>query len=481
MYKPSKQLKEKMKQRANPAYNSSGNMQVSSGGLGWTAITPVTVKGGVVRVIDNATGDIAMTTSGWIEDEKYGWWAQQKATAWSAKFDSTVTRTGRLTLKVSLTNVTGKAILTILPADPASVSVTIPQLSKYTIPVIGSTSYRFNGYVKTNNIVSAAVIQIIEYNAAGTKIVTNSCNSVGSTVDWTLETKTFTTNSATVGIIIILILNTAGNIADAWFDVNSMTLEEVSTITNSGSSPALFYPKVTAVSSTNNIDQSQVVKTNSTSLGKVTAGVPFLSQSITFSKKNFTGISLWVQKQGIPTDNLVITLEGQSSDIPNGTIYATANLNGADIAAGASAEYTLVLPYTVSIAKYAIKIARDGSADNTNYYIVLRDASQSYTAGVGKYYDTSWRSLASLYFKTLYSKNTTNLTVSTATETVSVTAPTTDGWADGTFVNVILEGNNTPLTLAPGVNNVYYSSNGAKTADGNVDASLQAILGGDYA
>jgi len=34
----------------------------------------------------------------------------------------------------------------------------------------------------------------------------------------------------------------------------------------------------------------------------------------------------------------------------------------------------------------------------------------------------------------------------------------------------------TPLTLAPGVNNIYYSSNGADTADGTVDSSLQATM-----
>ena len=57
--------------------------------LGLTASTTpnVTVKGGVVRVIDSAAGDIARTTTGWIEDEKFGWRLRSLLGSVSTEFD----------------------------------------------------------------------------------------------------------------------------------------------------------------------------------------------------------------------------------------------------------------------------------------------------------------------------------------------------------------------------------------------------------
>ena len=56
--------------------------------------------------IDTATGDVVRTTSGWIENEKHGLYAVNSANSTSFEFDSAVTRTGRLTLRASTTDVT---------------------------------------------------------------------------------------------------------------------------------------------------------------------------------------------------------------------------------------------------------------------------------------------------------------------------------------------------------------------------------------
>ena len=129
--------------------------------------------------------------------------------------------------------------------------------------------------------------------------------------------------------------------------------------------------------------------------------------------------------------------------------------------------------------KYWVVI-KTTTLDDANYIRLNAKAANAYAGGVVKYSNngTTWTADAKgFYFKTLYSKNTTNFTVSTDTETISVTAPTPDGWEDGTVIDTANLGV-TPLTLAPGVNNVYYSSNGAATADGEVDPSLQATVGG---
>lgn len=68
--------------------------------------TTLASSGGLLINIDSATGDVAQTASGWIEDEKYGFYAREFATSTSAEFDSTVTRTGRLTLKLSTLDAT---------------------------------------------------------------------------------------------------------------------------------------------------------------------------------------------------------------------------------------------------------------------------------------------------------------------------------------------------------------------------------------
>jgi hypothetical protein len=67
-----------------------GNMIGNGSGLSATInnITPISVKGGVIRNIDQATGDIARTTAGFIEDEKYGVFLQLQYANCSAEFDS---------------------------------------------------------------------------------------------------------------------------------------------------------------------------------------------------------------------------------------------------------------------------------------------------------------------------------------------------------------------------------------------------------
>jgi len=217
-----------------------------------TSITPVSTKGGVVRVIDSATGDVARTTSGWIEDEKYKFYAAQSAANWSAEFDSAETRTGRLTLKLSATDVTGKLITRRVPTGGVA---SFAMVSKYCGAVVPNTSYVFKCYAKTNNVATNAVYAKLDiYDAAGSTTTPQSTNKITGTNDWTLITKTFTTGATDAFIDIQLQNSVAGNISDAWFDVNSMTLEEVSSITNSSSSPAYYYPSVTAVTSTDNID-----------------------------------------------------------------------------------------------------------------------------------------------------------------------------------------------------------------------------------
>ena len=111
--------------------------------------TNVSVKGGVVRVIDSATGDIARTTSGWIEDEKYGWYMNRGNAALSSEFDSGVTRTGKFTVKLSATDISGVGYIDTV-TDRSS---TFVGQKRNLITLKPSTAYILKCFVKTNNVV----------------------------------------------------------------------------------------------------------------------------------------------------------------------------------------------------------------------------------------------------------------------------------------------------------------------------------------
>lgn len=438
--------------------------------------TPLTVKGGVVRVIDSATGDIARTTGGFIENEKYGVYCSALATAISVEFDSDVTRTGRLTVKISTTDTTGKVSAVIGYNSGTASSLAVTTLSKYAISLKGSTTYRVNCYVKTNNVL-ASNFQLHEYAISGTRNAINSSTNFASTANWTLYSKTFTTAASTVWGVIALNTATAGNISDAWFDVNSMTLEEVSSITNSGSTSALFYPKVTAVTSTDNIDQSDIADNSANAFGDGAGGHQKTARQFIPTKKNFTGFELKrTTGAGIYVGDVIVSIFADSGDKPTGAALVSTTIPNATWM-GASTQ-TVLFDYTLTPGTKYWKVMDSSTQNNVNY---TAERAISTSSGRSTWNGTAWSAIGTnaAYIKTLYSKNTTNFTVSTNTQTVSVTAPTTDGWANGTVIDTTTLGI-TVLTIPPGVNTIYYSSNGPATADGTVDPSLQMIMDGQY-
>jgi len=471
-----------MKNAISNAVGLSGSKTGLGSSSNTTFLTPVSVKGGVVRNIDNATGDIARTTSGWIEDEKYGFYTGSITDAVSAEFDSSVTRTGRLTLKLSTTNTLGK-IRASHSIQSGSTNTTYADLHRL-IDAKPNTAYKLSCYVKTTNVAaSSAFIYLAEYNGI-TWVKDTSSSKLTGTNDWTLLTASVTTGATTDKLKFVFFLNIAGNISDAWFDVNSMTLEEVTTVTNSYASNALLYPTVTAVTSNDNIDQNQLTIVGTIKLGDGT--IQKDAQSFTPTKKNYTGFVFQKKANtGSPAFDVTMSIQADVAGSPSGIDLGTPVLITASQwdAKANDTDYVVNYPLTVTPAtSYWIIATPSAQGDASNYRnISLSGATNPYTAGgIKKWNGSAWSSLDiqyDLYFKTLYAKNTTNLTVRTDTEEISVTSPTIDGWEDGTVV-----GFDTPLTLASGVNNIYLSANGFDSgADGAVDSSLQGIFGGNYA
>ncbi len=193
-----------------------------------TLTYPRTSLGGVyipgAKSIEGATGDTARTTSGYIEGtatvdtKNLHWYAFQQATAYSHEFDTSVTRTGTKTLKISTTDTTGRTLGTSNRLDP-------PNMGEF-MPIKANTSYTFNCYVKTNNVAANSVYcRVITANVAG-YLTQNLTNKLSGTNDWTLLTKTFTSDATATHVGISCFNFVAGNISDAWFDVSGMTLVE---------------------------------------------------------------------------------------------------------------------------------------------------------------------------------------------------------------------------------------------------------------
>jgi hypothetical protein len=434
-------------------------------------------------VIDSATGDIARTTSGWIEDEKYGLTLAKTAGSASAEFDSAVTRTGRLTAKLSTTDTSGTGYL--YNGLGIGGTATLPNLLKYGIPIKASTAYKLTCHVKTDNVAaSGAYIQFTSYDSAGTRKDNTASSKLSGTNDWTKIELSITSNATAAFMTFGLFNSVAGNISDAWFDVNSMSLSEVLTINNPSATPAYLYPKAIADSSEDNIDQSYGTRDNSNAFGDGAGGHQKSAKGITPTKKEFTGVVVQrVNGSGTYVGDVTISLQKDSgTSRPSNTPIASLMIpNATWMGLTAGADYAVMFDYIVT--------------PGTKYYIVFDSSTQdaaNFTAygaiaATGERYSyngTSWGAVSGTNggsIKTLYSKNTTNLTVSTATQSLSVTSPTTDGWADGTVIDTA-DGSYgvTPLTLAPGDNTVYIASNGPATADGEVDPSLQMTFSGTF-
>lgn len=180
------------------------------------------------KSIGGATGDVAITVSGWIESETYGIYMYRTATAVSAEFDTAVTRTGAKTLKLSTTDTTGRVGATFGYNTIPPGTLTISVLRKYGIPVKPATEYTLSCYAKTVNVVVNGVfIPTYYFTAAGARSIGAISNKLSAgDHDWTLITVTFTTGASDVWLVFNLYNFAPGNVSDAWWDVNSMTLVE---------------------------------------------------------------------------------------------------------------------------------------------------------------------------------------------------------------------------------------------------------------
>ncbi|MFA5125356.1 MAG: choice-of-anchor R domain-containing protein, partial [Patescibacteria group bacterium] len=114
---------------------------------------------------------------------------------------------------------------------------------------------------------------------------------------------------------------------------------------------------------------------------------------------------LKLMKTGTPTDNLVITIEGDSGGAPDGTPIETFTKAGADLTTSL-AEYAFTLPANrtfTAATTYWVRFKRSGSLNDTNYFRCQQEGSSTYANGTMKRYNgaswTDWTVDSYLVFK----------------------------------------------------------------------------------
>ena len=383
---------------------------------------------GLLINIDSATGDIARTTNGWNEDEKYWCYSRQWTGGWSSEFDTAVTRTWTKTLKISTTTTAWTASV-IINADNRD--ATFAWNKRTLTPLKPSTKYKLSCWVKTSNVVATWVE--LTYWTWDSNYANRSFSIVNLwwTNDWTYLTNTFTTWVSVAFGTTSVAIALAWNISDAWFDINSMTLEEVvEPVANSLTAPTPSLVSFTAVGSTDNIDQSQTTSTWQTVVGSSAWVNYWNAQSFTPTKSKHTWV-IFNKKANVwtPTWDIVFNLRTDNAWDPSATILATYTMPLATYnALTTNADFTVNLPANLTAGtKYHYVIYDTATETGTNNFWLLVNSAWGYSGwdcristNSGSTWAVNWT--YDFYFKTLYYKPTTNFKASQNNSTVSISA-----------------------------------------------------------
>jgi len=375
--------------------------------------TEVASQGGLLINIDNAVGDIEATANGFVESEKYGFWAQYWL--WGVRgisFSSAVKRTGRLTLKIY------SQIASYATANMNGnwTNITINTRAN---PVKPNTKYKVTCYVNAtvNSWTPSVKLELKTFNSSFWSSGNPTSTVVSATTNWwVMLSDTFTT-SATAAWLEIAPIVTAAAAHDtiAYFDVNSMTFDEITEpVTNSLTSKSPSLVGFTAVGSTDNVDQSQTTANQATQFGMSGAdstNPTKLAQQFVCTKPKFTWfIFRRVVSTGTFTWDVTVWIYADSgTNTPTGTALATYTWTNAQWEAiAAETDYTVSLPCiltTDGTTKYHI-VFQSTTSDSSNYpRVKVGSGATSYPSWVALAFSgaSTWTPIGlDLYFKTLH-------------------------------------------------------------------------------
>lgn len=204
------------------------------------------IEGGIFNG-DFEYGSGTRSTSGWVGDEKYGWYFEEDAGSLTCEFDTTIKLSGSQSFKISTTTTGARGFVTTTDTNATDVS-------KY-MPIIASQLYRLSGYIKTDNVVvDSTFIRIVQYDSSHTIGTIVNTNKLSGDNDRTYVDVIFTSDSDAHHWRIDALVNIAGNVSDAWFD--NIKLEQIDTQTVNTQMDEVVSVSVEGVTTTDNIDQS---------------------------------------------------------------------------------------------------------------------------------------------------------------------------------------------------------------------------------
>jgi len=376
-------------------------------------------KAGIKKAIDKATWDISKTSEWWIEHEKYWHYLYVQNGNISARFDSTIKKTWRLSLKLSTINSSWQWFV-------SSRQLTSELEFKYWIPVNPNSKYILWCWVKTFNVATNWVFLSMSCRNNDGSLQTFSKDSfkLSGTNDWTFVSIVFNTTSTCARLTYDLKNIVAWNLSDTWFDINSMILQEIiENTTDTLVSPSKSIISLKWVSTTDSTDQSQL--TASTWRWLWRSSQQKIAQQFLPKKSFMSGITLrkndniwsftWEVSISIQTDN---------SNDPSGNKIANYKItNTIWNSISKTTPYYLDLPCLLNadwLTKYWIVF--ESSTNDDSNYAIIRANSWSYTDWVYKEYNgSSWVvQNIDLYFRTNYVKRTTGFAISQHNKKISL-------------------------------------------------------------
>lgn len=339
----------------------------------WTTTqTTLASQWGLLINIDSATGDIARTTTGYIENEMYWAYLSASTATCSAEFDSASPMTGRL--KVSLTSSVNAAWFPAILSSPSTAAATwnVAEMYKHGIPMKASTKYRFKVKIQWNTSGGTGVsVSYATYTTAWNR-VTDYPNVYSGTLDqW--STTEFTT-WGTVAFLRYWFFFLAWTTWVLNIDYNSMTLEEVvEPVANSLVTPSPSLVSLTAVGSTDNIDQSldpTFVAVNTYTPPVAISETATNKQTFVPTKSKLTRI--WIYPVAKGTWNWTVTVHDASNVVQAVITIANASLtNGVVTYFNVPANVTALASYhfhvTSTVADWTVRVWTASDLETCSY------------------------------------------------------------------------------------------------------------------
>ena len=383
-------------------------------------VSAIETKGGVVNgTFEFGTGSqiAGQTYNTYLVDQNYYWLCLRTNDATgSCTFDTTEKYSGNQSIKIiaKSTTTTGARGVGVFSSNSTIGGIYWDNTEQLNvIRVKPNTTYNlsacgklgFNGD-ETNTVIGYGVVTSQSMTNEGGHITDFNPNRYlyFTETDWTCKSSSFTTGSTAYQLAIgIRLINNENVDKSVWFD--DIRLEEVDTVSLSTQQSGRPSLTITGVTDTNAIDQSQTNIGDPNSIGFGTTLTNYISQSITPTQTKQTGITFILFKQGNPTDNLNITIQGESSDAPNGIVSARSPFPRSRFPTSA-VEYYIPLPFISYLSTYTVKLERTGILDSENHNRLSRsNLNSSYSGGKLLYYNGSaWVELADAYFKTHFAK-----------------------------------------------------------------------------